>query len=448
MHSDSRRAAAPYAATLPHAGWLLILLFSLSRANAHDIPNDVTVQSFLKPTGNRLEMLVRVPLRAMRDTDFPTRENTNFLDLEKVDPMLPDNATLWISNFLELRENDAILPKPRILTTRLALLSDKSFSAYEQAQAHLNGPKLNANVSWEQVTLDILFEYPIQSERSRFSIRPGGLLRLGLRVVTVLRFLPPGGAIRAFEFESDPGLVELDPEWYQAAGRFVRSGFDHILDGTDHLLFLFCLVIPFRRFRGLVPVVTAFTLAHSITLIASAYNFAPDGSWFPPLIEMLIAASIVYMAIENMAGGATVKHRWMFAFGFGLIHGFGFSFALRETLQFAGTHMLTSLLSFNLGVELGQLLVLALLIPVLELLFRYVVAERMGTIILSALVCHTALHWMTERWGILTGVEIKAPAADGALWVGAMVWIVAITIAGASLWFMAAHRRDRSAQRG
>ena len=79
------------------------------------------------------------------------------------------------------------------------------------------------------------------------------------------------------------------------------------------------------------------------------------------------------------------------------MHGFGFSFALRETLQFAGSHLLTSLLAFNVGVELGQLLVLVVLVPALQLLFRYVVAERMGTIILSALVAHTAWHWMIDR---------------------------------------------------
>src|SRR5215467_4578883 len=162
--------------------------------------------------------------------------------------------------------------------------------------------------------------------------------------------------------------------------RFIAIGFQHILEGTDHLLFLLCLVIPFRRFRALIPVVTAFTAAHSITLIASAYGLAPNTGWFPPLIETLIAASIVYMALENIVGGATVHRRWMIAFGFGLVHGFGFSFALRETLQFAGSHLLASLLSFNIGVELGQLLVLLLLIPVLEVLFRHVVAERMGTI--------------------------------------------------------------------
>src|SRR6516165_1023834 len=99
----------------------------------------------------------------------------------------------------------------------------------------------------------------------------------------------------------------------------------------------------------------------------------------------------------------------MIAFAFGLVHGFGFSFALRETLQFAGSHLLTSLLSFNVGVELGQLLVLVAMIPALELLFRRVVAERMGTIILSALVAHTGWHWMLERWDRLRQYRFEWP---------------------------------------
>src|SRR5215210_3731743 len=234
---------------------------------------------------------------------------------------------------------------------------------------------------WSQGLLDILFEYPIQSDQSKFSIRPK-LARLGLRTLVVLRFLPPGGAVRAFELVGDPGLVRLDPRWHQAALQFVKLGFEHILDGIDHLLFLFCLVIPFRRLRSLVAIVTSFTVAHSITLIASAYDLAPGALWFPPLIETLIAVSIVYMALENIVS-PQLKRRWLITFAFGLVHGFGFSFALRQTLQFAGAHLLASLLSFNIGVELGQLLVLALVIPVLGVIFRYL-DERMGVVCLSA----------------------------------------------------------------
>ncbi len=414
---------------------------------AHDIPNDVTVQAFLKPAGERLHLLVRVPLRAMRDVDFPSRGRENYLDLERTQSLLPDAARLWISDFIDVYEDDAVLPKPRVVETRLSLPSDRSFTSFDDAMAHVAGPKLNTDVFWDQVMLDVLFEYPIRSDRARFSINPGGLSRLGVRVVTVLRFLPPGGAVRAFEFDADPGLVRLDPQWYQAAGRFVQLGFEHIIDGIDHLLFLFCLVIPFRRFRALIPVVTAFTVAHSITLIASAYNLAPSALWFPPLIETLIAVSIVYMAIENIVGGATVTRRWMIAFGFGLIHGFGFSFALRQTLQLAGSHMLTSLLSFNVGVELGQLLVLALLIPALDLLFRYAVAERMGTIILSALVAHTAWHWMMERWGVLRQYRLQWPAFDAAQWAGVLRGLMLLVIAGGAFWFIASLLRDRTASR-
>jgi hypothetical protein len=279
--------------------------------------------------------------------------------------------------------------------------------------------------------LDVLFEYGVRSPGSRFSIHPG-LGRLGLRVVTALRFLPPGGAVRAFELEGDPGLVRLDPRWHQAAVRFVELGFRHILDGTDHLLFLLCLVIPFRRLRPLVLVVTAFTIAHSITLVASAFGLAPEGLWFPPLVETLIAVSIVYMALENVVVPQP-RRRWMIAFGFGLVHGFGFSFALRQTLQFAGSHLLTSLLSFNVGVELGQLLVLALVVPALNLLFRGI-PERTGTIVLSALVAHTGWHWMVERWDRLRQFRLPWPVLDAARLASATRWLMLAVIAAGLVW--------------
>src|SRR5688572_20501871 len=367
---------------------------------AHDIPADVSVAVFAKPAGDRLHLMVRVPLKTIRDLDFPKRPG-GYLDVERLAPLLRDAAKVWIADFVEIEEDGRPLPPARIAATQVSLPSDRSFVSFEAALDHVTGPKLssNANVVWNQVLFDVLLEYPIQSDRSRFSIRPG-LERLAERVITVLRFLPPGGTERAYEFTSDPGMVPLDPRWHQAALRFVKLGFLHILDGIDHLLFLVCLVIPLRRLRPLILVVTAFTVAHSFTLIASAYDLAPDALWFPPLIETLIAISIVYMALENIVG-ADPQRRWLIAFGFGLVHGFGFSFALRETLQFAGSHLVTSLLSFNIGVELGQILVLILLVPALGALFRFVVAERLGTIILSALVAHTGWHWMLERGAVL-----------------------------------------------
>jgi hypothetical protein len=426
------------------AGILVAVLFLACRgAAAHDIPVDVTVQALVKPAGEQLHLLLRVPLKAMRDVEFPER-GPGYLDLDRIDTSLNEAATLWISNSIEIYEGDARLPNPRVVETRISLESDRSFTSYEQALAHITGAKLpgNTQVFWDQAMLDVLFVYPIHSDQARFSIHPG-LGRLGERVVIVLRFQPPNGSVRAFEFIGDPGLVHLDPSWRQAALRFVELGFFHILDGTDHLLFLFCLVIPFRRFRALIPVVTAFTVAHSITLIASAYNLAPDSLWFPPLIETLIATSILYMALENIVGITKVQRRWMVAFGFGLVHGFGFSFALRETMQFAGSHLLASLLSFNVGVELGQILMLALFIPALEILFRFVVAERVGTIILSALVAHTAWHWMAERANILRQYRFQWPAVNIPLLAFAMRWMMLLVIVAGLTWLLLGPLRDR-----
>ncbi|HEY9229236.1 MAG TPA: HupE/UreJ family protein, partial [Gemmatimonadaceae bacterium] len=274
---------------------------------------------------------------------------------------------------------------------------------------------------------------------SRFSINPT-LARLGVHTTTVLRFLPVDGSERAFQYVGDPGLVRLDPRWYQAALRFVVLGFEHILDGIDHLLFVFCLVIPFRRVRPLVAIITAFTVAHSITLIASAAGLAPDALWFPPLIEVLIALSIVYMALENIVG-ARLERRALIAFGFGLVHGFGFSFALRDSLQFAGGHLAASLVAFNVGVELGQLFVLALTIPALVLLFKHVVAERMGTIILSAFVAHTAWHWMLERGSALREYRFQWPSFDAAFAAAGMRALLLLLIVVGAAWGMAELRR-------
>ncbi|MBZ5673089.1 MAG: HupE/UreJ family protein [Acidobacteriia bacterium] len=419
-------------------------------AIAHDIPNDVTVQMFLHPSGNKLDLLVRVPLKSMRDIDFP-KLGPGYLDLSRADQFLQDGATVWLVRAIEVDENDTRLPAPRLLAVRPSLESDKSFASYETAMAHITGPKLpeSTQVPWDQVMLDAWLQYPITSERSQFSIRPN-VDTLGVRVITVLRFLPPGGTLRAFEFEGDEGLIQLDPSWYQASLRFVRAGFLHILDGTDHLLFLLCLVIPFRQFRQLLLIVTSFTVAHSFTLIASAYGLGPDALWFPPLIETLIAMSILYMALENIVGASSVGRRWMVTFVFGLVHGFGFSFALRQTLQFAGSHLLTSLVSFNLGVELGQLLVLAISIPLLDLLFRYVVAERMGTIILSALVAHTAWHWVVDRWGVLRQFPITMPVLNAEFWVSAMRWTMVLVALAALVWLVSlflkkgASKKDRT----
>jgi hypothetical protein len=174
-------------------------------------------------------------------------------------------------------------------------------------------------------------------------------------------------------------------------------------------------------------------VAHSVTLFASAFHLAPKGAWFPPFVEMAIACSIVYMALENIVG-ANLRRRWLITGMFGLVHGFGFSNALGGSLQFAGSHLLMSLFSFNVGIEIGQLCVLAVMLPALAL-FRRIVPERMGVIILSALAAHTGWHWMTERWQVLWQVEW--PRLDADALVSLARWAAALLLAFGAAQFLA-----------
>lgn len=429
----SRPSGVPIRRTAALVVALVLLLPSWPEA--HEIPADVTVQGFVKPDGDRLRLLLRVPLQSMRDYDFPLRD-PGYLEIDAAEGLVRDAARQWIRDYVAFQENGVPLEGLEVVETRISAPGDRAFGDYETALAHVRSGPLPAGTDlyWQQAALDVLLEVPIASEASEFAIDPR-FAHLGLRTVTVLRFLPDAETERVFQYTGDPGLVRLDPRWHQAAFRFVVLGFDHILDGIDHLLFLLCLVIPFRSVRALVPVVTAFTVAHSITLIASALGLAPDALWFPPLIETLIAASIVFMAFENIVG-AKLHRRWIIAFGFGLVHGFGFSFVLSESLQFAGAHLVTSLLAFNVGVELGQILVLLIAAPLIELLFRKGVPEVAGVIVLSAVLAHTGWHWMTERGADFLQHEISAPVLDVSFAAVMLRWLALTLIVAGAAWLL------------
>jgi hypothetical protein len=260
-------------------------------------------------------------------------------------------------------------------------------------------------------------------------------------VQTVLQFLPPDGRPRVFSLHNDPGTVPLDPTRLQASGRFGGEGFFHILQGPDHLLFLFVLVIPFLparfgaavRWKALGPlaaIVTSFTVAHSVAFIASAYDLTPGALWFPAFVDAMVAASILYVALENLVR-PNFRRRWMVAFGFGLAHGFAFAIALRDSWQFTGDHFLLSLLSFNGGLEIGQLVALIAIVPVLMILFRFVVDEPIGIVILSLLVAHTGWHWTVDRYAAYRRFQFVWPVVDAAFFVIVIRWLmIAVVLAG------------------
>ena len=411
-----------------------VLLIAPRALGGHETPARVAVQAYVQPEGARLRFLLRVPLEAMRDVEFPLRADGS-LDLERVRELLPDAARLWIANYLALEEDGRALDAPRIVATRVSVPSDRSFESFATALAQMDAAPLGAETElhWQQALFDVLLEYQIVSADARFTLVPA-LAHLGVQTTSVLRIVRPDGTERLLTYTGNPARIVLEPRWYDAALAFLADGFRHILGGFDHLLFLFCLVLPVRRWRPLVAIVTAFTVAHSLTLGSAALGLVPTVAWFPPLVEAGIALSIIWLAIENLLlSPERLERRWMLAFGFGLIHGFGFAFALGAELQFAGTHLVTALAAFNIGVELGQIGVLSVTIPALFLVHRYVGAdrERWVTIVGSAIVAHTAWHWTGERLDILAeyGATFVWPAMDAALALGAMRFALLGTVA-------------------
>jgi len=411
-----------------------LMVATPSSVAAHEIPTRATVIAFVKPEPGRLRIVLRAPLESMRDVVWPEK-GLGYMDLVKSAPLARDAAHIWIVDFIQVFENGKQLDRGNLVATRISLPSDRTFGSYESALAATTGAPVApaVDIPHAQALIDVVIEYAITSETSAFSIRPQ-LARLGVQTTTVLRYITPTGAERAYQYRGDPGLVRLDPRWYHAAWQFVKLGVEHILGGIDHLLFVLCLVLPFRKLKPLVVIVTSFTVAHSITLASAALGVVPDALWFPPLIEVLIAASILYMALENILG-AKLHRRWLIAFGFGLVHGFGFSFALKESLQFAGSHLAVSLFTFNVGVEIGQVLVLLVAIPVLSWVFKRM-DERIGIIIASAFVAHTAWHWMTERGAALSEYSLTWPAMDATFAVSAMRAAIVLLIAGGAAWLL------------
>jgi hypothetical protein len=408
------------------AAWLFCTTFGLLPANAHDLPLDRIMNGFVKVEPHQADLVVRVPLDLLRGLPLPLVGDHYKIEASRA---AVETALKALPSALQLWEDNVRLV-PSSATGQLAPLSDRSFEDYDRAVAQVaKALAPDTIIAFEQGYLDAHFVYPISSPKSVFSIQTTIGAELGDYIKLTIRFIPLDEPSRAMMITGASGRVALDPAWYQASIGFVKLGIGHILSGIDHLLFLLCLIIPFRRITALVPIITAFTLGHSVTLIGTAYNLAPVGSWFPPFIEAAIAASIFYMAIENIIG-ANVSQRWIITGLFGLVHGFGFADVLKEQLQFAGSNLLVSLLSFNIGIEIGQLAVLCVFVPALALLFRGRMAGRMGIIVLSAIIANVAWQWMMQRgealwqtpWPQLTVPDLMTLAR----------WVIALSLAVAA----------------
>lgn len=175
---------------------------------------------------------------------------------------------------------------------------------------------------------------------------------------------------------------------------FVKLGLKHVLTDYDLILFLCVLLVICRRFSSAIPIIVSFTLAHSLTLALAAFHVAVVAS---RVAEPLIAATIIFVGAENLVRRGEPEGRWLLTLAFGAIHGFGFADVLREAgLGAAGTSTIRSLVPFNLGVELGQLIVLAILLPALWILRKRPAFVRYGVPAISVLALLLGGYWLLD----------------------------------------------------
>ncbi len=411
-------------------------------ARAHDIPDEVIIPVFVREIGGELQLVARMPLLLLAALNTP-KWGAGFLDLERADPALRRAAEAFGAE-APLFRDDGSLIEPRVVAQRVALPWDRSFTSFEGALETVGSDPLpvDTQIFWNQGFLDIHLAYPapeIGGVSMECGVAPGFGDRVALDVIYETQAEDGTWEGDLFHISVREGRVALDPTAFQAVRAFTRSGVEHILTGWDHLLFLLCLIAPFGslpHLRRLLIIVTGFTVAHSVTLVSAALGYAPDPAWFPPLVESVVALSILYTAAENLIS-ASVTRRTVLAFLFGLAHGFGFAFALGESLAFAGDHIPVALFSFNLGVELGQAAVVVAVLPLLHLLSRSDRARTAVNAVLSIFAGHAAWHLLGPRVEELSRAWIlSGQPMPGWSWL-----IAPLAVAGAASWVVVLLRR-------
>jgi HupE / UreJ protein len=250
-----------------------------------------------------------------------------------------------------------------------------------------------------RASIEVVVLYACAAPIRHLSIRDGIDAVLGADHHTIADIQWPGGA-KQVVFEKEHRLVSIAitgnaaPE-RRAAGTFVSYlglGVEHILLGFDHLLFVVALILPGGRLLSLVAIVTAFTVAHSITLALSVLGLVTLPT---QIVEPVIALSIAYVAFENLTMKSVVSRRWAVSFLFGLVHGFGFAGALAE-VGLPASGLAAALVGFNLGVEAGQALIIGVLLPLIIWLQRFP-WEPLLTKVSSIAIMAVGLVLLAER---------------------------------------------------
>lgn len=360
--------------------WLLIFcLWTAPAARAHD-PGLSTAQGQF--TATTLEVTLGFsPADAEQLLPPESRTSGKWTQAEFVaaQPLLSELA----SQMLELKAGGVIVA-PRETRVQLAAGDALNFLIVfprpPPGTVTLRAPKLEALPPGHREFLILLDERGSTLVKKLLSAKDAAV---DIPVSTV----PTDGA---------DGMQAPEPAEPPTFWGFLKLGVEHIWTGYDHLLFLFALLVVCRSFRSIVTIISCFTLAHSLTLALATLNVVNLPS---SIVEPAIAASIVFVGVENLVRrGEEPRGRWALTFAFGLVHGFGFASALRDLgVGQNGQGLAMPLFTFNLGVELGQVTVAAIVLPIVWQLRKNEAFVKRGVPVLSLVVALAGLYWFLIR---------------------------------------------------
>ncbi|NRB18332.1 MAG: HupE/UreJ family protein [Rhodobacteraceae bacterium] len=319
----------------------------------------------------------------------------------------PDGLGRIAAKALRIETDDRIL-SPSVINVRAHLIgSEPGFATRNEAKMALTEsdifPKDTGETYVGDVMVDIHLHYeagPVGTYSISNAANPG-LPGQELTANLILDYSNQGiTTYRVSGLMQEP--VEISGSVTAAASTFITEGIRHILGGLDHVLFVLCMIIGAYGLHSLLGRVTGFTIGHTITLILGFFGVAPSGAWFIPTVEIAIALSIIFAAAMAVFRPANRRGSDLPAIavtsGIGLLHGFGFSFMLHQILRIDAPNVWQSLLAFNIGVEIGQLVIVLLVWPVVVIFKRFRepiwTMARTGIALVASVV---AVFWIYER---------------------------------------------------
>ena len=333
----------------------------------------------------------------------------HFVDVEQLKNSTDGLALLALQG-LDLSVGEAIV-NAKVERVRIYKNGTQpDFATLDDARKSFQGEQLfdvfEQDVYVGDTTIDVWLHYishdPVYKYALSSNLNPG-LPDQDETANLVLDYSPSGVQVfRARGLLHEPVVVTRS--LLDAVLTFIKEGVIHILEGLDHVLFVICLVLGAMHFKPLLWRVTGFTIGHSITLSLGFYGFVPTGAWFVPAVETGIALSIIYVAVVAVAPGLQQKKREWTVVGvtglIGLLHGLGFSFVLQHILQVTSPDIWQSLVAFNIGVEVGQLLIVTgtwITFYLIGLLGAR--AAKVNRYLVASLCIAIALFWVIERGG-------------------------------------------------